>query len=267
MKALILLLLLLPCTLFAQQLSKESERWLNKSLNDSLVDKKELKADFTKYDFSSLWLAHQDACMGYIGENFQRFYIHFLEIVKDSSNPSSYWVKGKSRVGNNICDFEGRILILHIKEIDKHERETFLKIAEQQKDTGLLRKTKPQKYIVLTEYTFKENTNQWGTGIFRGIMKSIFYIKNNKVTFDDLDYGDSYYNNAAVGTWKSYKSEVMKVCNWGEFKIPYSDSLGGGAAEFYIYKKYRKYGWENYYKAWFERDKNAQKEEEKKWWK
>lgn len=267
MKILILCLLILPSTLFSQQLPKESEKWLNESLNDSIVGKKELKPDFIKYDFSSLWLAHQEACMGYIGNNFQRFYIHFLGIEKDSTNPMRYWVIGKSRVGNNICDFEGKIVIQHIREIEKHSRKTFLKIAEQQKDTELLRKTKPQKYIVLTEYTFKEDSVQWGSGIFRGIMKSLFYIKNNKVTYDDLDYGDSFYNNAAAGIWKSYKSGARKVCNWGDFKIPYSDSLGGGTAEFFVFKKYRKYGWENYYKAYFERDKNARKEEEREWWK
>ena len=48
MKTLFIYFTFLPYILFSQQISKESRKWLNESLNDSTVDLKELKADFVK---------------------------------------------------------------------------------------------------------------------------------------------------------------------------------------------------------------------------
>lgn len=49
--------------------------------------------------------------LGYIGSNYQRFYIHYISVVKDTINPYRYLVTGKTRVGNNVCSFTGAITI------------------------------------------------------------------------------------------------------------------------------------------------------------
>lgn len=40
----------------------------------------------SKYDFSSIWLQRHDALIGFIGDNYQRFYIKFLSIIKNPTD-------------------------------------------------------------------------------------------------------------------------------------------------------------------------------------
>lgn len=268
MKTWILFCTLLPYTLFSQQLSKENRRWLDENLSAKNVGLNELLTDFIKYNFSSIWLSKQDATIGFIGDNYQRFYIHFQEIVKNNTMPSRYLVKGKSRVGNNICDFEGEIKILHIREINKQQREEILKDGKEYNEPYLIKIGKHEQFMILAEYLLNENQNQKWSGIFKGILKSCFYVENGSIFYYDLDHGysDSFSNNLFVGIWKMYNNSDEKRCCWGNYRIPYSGDLDIGASEFSPNDKYLKYGWESYRKAYFEGNKEAIKEEEKKWW-
>jgi hypothetical protein len=54
------------------------------------------------------------------------------------------------------------------------------------------------------------------------------------------------------------------MCNWGEFRIPYSDDLDIGVGEFLPNPPYLNYGWENYESVWGDYEKELKKEE---WWK
>jgi hypothetical protein len=268
MRKCFLLLILFPITLCSQQLPSDSKRWLDESLNANYVDLKELLADFIKYNFCSVWKTKQESTLGFIDENYQRFYIHFQDITKNDSTPSLYTVKGKTRVDNNICNFNGEIKILNIREINKHEREKLLTLAKKDNDIDRMKRHQYKTLMILAKYTFREDKNQKGSGILKGIMKSYFYINDNAITYDDIDfkYSDSYSNNLCVGTWKSYKTGAEKKCNWGNYRIPYSGDLDIGAGEFSPNDKYLKYGWESYRKSYFEKNQDALKEEEKQWW-
>src|SRR5262245_57367619 len=73
------------------------------------------------YDLSKLW--HSDSLhiegdgdkisfpepLGYIGDSFQRFYIHYISVTKNKSNSYQYDVFGKTKVNDNICSFHGTI--------------------------------------------------------------------------------------------------------------------------------------------------------------
>jgi hypothetical protein len=255
--------------LFSQQISKESKKWLNESLSDKTVDLKELKTEFIKSDLSFLWLTKQENIVGFIENNYQRYQIHFREVIKNDTNPSNYTVKGSSRVGDNICTFKGEFKILSVREINKRDREEILRIGRESKDSDIIKRAIYNKYIVLTEYTFREDNYQKGSGIYRGTMKSFIYIKGNNYFYDDLNlgYSDSFSNNLCVGIWKSYKTGVKKKCNWGDYRIPYCGDLDIGAAEFSPNEKYRQNGWQNYYNAYFKNDSNALKVENIEWWK
>src|ERR1051325_7563783 len=62
------------------------------------------------YDLSGLWTKTQSAAIyGFIGEYCQRLQMKFLRVEKDPQFPALYYVKGKSKVKDNICSFDGRI--------------------------------------------------------------------------------------------------------------------------------------------------------------
>lgn len=143
-----------------------------------------------------------------------------------------------------------------------------LKNAKEINDPELMERAKHEDLFVLAEYVLKENQKVKWSGTFKGALKSYFYIENGAIQYNNLDfeYSDSYLNNVFVGIWKSYETSVEKKCCWGNYRIPHSGNLDVGASEFSPNVKYLKNGWENYYNAYIKRDKEARKEEEKKWW-
>jgi len=268
MKRYFLFLLLLSCPLFSQQLPKDSNEWIESNLKLKDVDSKELLTAFEKYNFSFLWLTNQDATIGYIGTSYQRLYIHLNEIVKNETISSCYLIKGKSRVGNNICDFKGYFKILHIRIINKERREEMLKVAKEIKDQELMQRAKHEHLIVLAEYELYENHSMKWSGIFKGFLKSYFYVENDSIYYDDLEleYSDKYSNNAFDGVWESYETHAEKKCCWGNYRVPNVGDLDIGASEFSPNEKYLKNGWDNYYKAYIIGNPSARKEEDRKWW-
>src|SRR5690242_10027684 len=69
------------------------------------------------YDLSKLWQADSIQIegdgdnipfpepLGYIGDNFQRFYIHYISVTRSKNDPYQYNVYGKTMVRENICSF------------------------------------------------------------------------------------------------------------------------------------------------------------------
>ncbi len=227
----------------------------------SLKNLKELPLDkFVKYDFSNLWLKDQDAQLGFIGNNYQRFFIHFISIIKNADKSNLYYVYGKTKVKNNICQFIGTFKVTHIYIYNE------VLYLNDDKDTSDINNKIIQGYI-LAEYTLYEDPKQKGSGIFRGITQVDIYIKNNKIYYDDLfSDADGYSNNAFVGTWTSYKTGKNKICNWGYYRIPYSGDLDSGTGDFMPYEKYWKYGWKDFINNHYGVDTtNFRKEMD--WWK
>ena len=52
---------------------------------------------------------------GFIGRNYQRFYIHYLTVKKDTGNASRYIVYGKTKVKDSIRNFHGTITVTKAK--------------------------------------------------------------------------------------------------------------------------------------------------------
>ncbi|WP_440135596.1 hypothetical protein, partial [Chitinophaga sancti] len=86
-----------------------------------------LLTDFTAtikdYDLTKLWRADTIQAegdgdiipfpepLGYIGDNYQRFCIHYTSVTKSKENPYQYIVCGKTKVKENICSFTGTITV------------------------------------------------------------------------------------------------------------------------------------------------------------
>lgn len=257
-----------PLLAVSQKLSDESKKFLSEHLNSTQTERVELKAKYKKYDYSKVWLFDQDRMLGFIGNNYQRLYIRFLEIRRNPKNPFVYEVQGKSRVKDHVNDFTGQIRIMHVREIDAKERARDLIRVIKYNDEDFRETSKYARYMILAEYVFREDSLQKYSGEFRGILKSTFFIRNDSIQFDEIYRleSDSYNNNQFAGSWRMYKKGIVKLCCFGFDRIPYSGDLDIGASEFSPDKKYFKYGWESYSEAMFKADKDAMKEEKRVWW-
>jgi len=232
-------------------------------------------AEVRKYDLSFLWTqgidiftgdevedwAEDDSFpfirpepLGYIGDNYQRFYIHFLSVIQNKENPYEYYVYGKTKVKNNICDFQGTIRITD---------------AQWLKDEYL----KEYKEISLKgDYTFYEDGKQKHTGKLNGKFCSDFVIDPQGVLhYNALNLvADGYRNNQFEGKWTDYKTGASKKCNWGDYRIPDSrKNFDYGVGEFSPDEHYYPYGWENY--RYLHDDsaegEEARRKEQIEWWK
>lgn len=216
----------------AQSKADSSTTWLNKTINNDFVENKEYLNKFLQYDFSKLWVEekYHKFQVGFIGNNYQRIQIHYFSIIKNTENPKIYFVYGKSKVKTNICEFLGTIELLHIKKYKLSEIDTLI------------------PYILVSKYEYFENQNKNHTGKFKGISTLYFYVSpDNQIKYDDITVvADGYSNNEFVGVWQGYKSERESVCNWGDFRVPFSHDLDIGTGEFWPNEKYLKYGWDKY---------------------
>lgn len=219
------------------------------------------------HDFSKLWTLTQFQIeggpttidraepLGYIGENYQRFYIHFISVIKNPNSKSEYFVFGKTKVKDNVCSFHGTINITSSRTYDKGDYPPL-----------------KQGYIK-GDYEFFEDSNQKGAGILKGKFSTDFYIDEKGIlNYDALMFGaDGFENNQFEGTWTSYTGNTVKKCNWGDYRIPDSSELDVGAGEFSPSKTLAESGWQNYRQAWgYSPDKpgvqEAIKKEKEKWW-
>lgn len=191
--------------------------------------------------------------LGFIGDKYQRFYIHYTSVTRDSKNPYRYIVHGKTRVKDDICPFTGTI--------------TILKAALSASDEPGYKQGD-----VTCEVDFKEDSKFTESGQIKGRLITSFYInKKGQLLYDTLDtVSDSYCNNQCEAVWTDYVTNKSKKCNWGDFRIPDSGGLDSGAGEFRVSPQYQKNGWQNYAKAFSDNTdeaKAALKEESRKWWK
>lgn len=211
--------------------------------------------DFLAFtDLSPVLMKHQDMRYGYIGDNYQRLYVYFTDIRKETAD--RYNVYGKSKVCKNICSFDGDIKIVSVDSA---------KVLQSCADGNT-----PQYYTCYTvkaEYTLTEHGER-GTGVFKGIMTSKITIVNGMAYYDEngLECCDSYCNNQFTGVWQSASKHLIKKCCWGDYRIPDCGDLDTGAAEFIPNTKYLKYGWQSFMDAYMSGTAESWKKENCQWW-
>lgn len=194
--------------------------------------------NFSKYDFSELWLqTDNNLVYGILGDDFQRIQLKLISISKNINNQNEYFVYGKSKVKENICEFVGKITILKIQE---SKREHF-GVDDEFKNSGI--KTQG---LLTAKYEFFENKLQSHSGYFTGNLETKWFLdKDDKMQYDNINiHSDGYFNNAFVGSWKMYHSKIEKKCHWGDYRVPSIDcSFDIGVGEFNVAEKYWKKGW------------------------
>ena len=250
---LIWLILLLVSRLLANAQQPASASYLGGIKNHDLSKLWNSNADKKDTDILAITLPRP---LGIIGENCQRFYIHYTTVAKSKTNPCQYNVTGKTKVKDNICSFSGTITItkagIYTKQFDYRYKQGFVECA----------------------INFKEDTTQVNSGMFTGKLVTTFYLDEKRmIEYDDLLFGaDLYFNNQVQATWTSYATYKSKKVNWGDYRIPGNTGFDVGDGEFMIDDKYVKNGWQNY-KAARSGDpenaatKNAESAEAIEWWK
>lgn len=262
LKPIFILLILLITVNFYGQTNEREINWINEVLNDAELSKTEYKTGILKYDFGSLWTKTENSAVyGFIGDDYQRLYIKIISVKKDTERLDTYFVSGKSMVKNNICDFNGTITITNARVYKKMR----WGIDDEYKNKGI-----KKQGIIIAKYNFQEDKTQNHVGVFEGVLSANWYMdKDWEIQYDDIEFeSDGYSNNQFVGTWKGYESKTVKNANWGDYRIPLSGDLDGGAGEFSPIDKYLKFGWQNYRDAYFNNNnEKARKEEHREWWK
>ncbi len=252
----LLLLIFLSNATFAQ-----NEDFLQEFSRYELNDKNALN-DFNQYDFSNIWTTTKESSIyGIIGNNHQRIRMKFLSVHRKANNKNQYVVYGKSKVKDNICDFQGTITLKKILQAKDFDNGVDQMYQGKLQDQGVL----------IADYRFKEDKNHYGCGVFTGKTYAkwvIYKDKQDKVAYDDIsNYSDPYQNNAFIGVWKSYKSKKIKKCNWGDWRVPMAkDDFDWGVGDFSPSDKYLKFGWQGYRNAVINNDKHAKDEEYRAWW-
>lgn len=197
--------------------------------------------------------------LGIIGDDYQRFFIHFVSVIQNPTNPYEYLVYGKTKVKETICSFQGTITIRQARIYKSGDIPTY------------------KQGFATCDVILYEDKKQSSTGFIKGKLKSEFLIDSKgQFRYDAISFfADGFSNNQFVGNWTSYKTNTTKKCNWGDYRIPECDWQNGcdiGAGEFSISDKYLKNGWE-YSRLAYSNDPDktesvkARQKEDEQWWK
>lgn len=242
-------------------MAQEEDMFLSNFLLEDELVKNDVSDKYLTTDFSDLWTQTANhRIVGIIGVKHQRIRMALTSATQNSQEPFEYSVVGKSNVKHNICDFKGTIRIDSILEINQ----LHYGVDSMYRDNLIV-----AQGIIFATYEFRESQEQNHSGVFNGKLMTKWYLNSlGKLKYDNIQsISDGYMNNAFVGTWREYESETMKVCNWSDNRVPYSaNDFDVGAGEFSPSKKYLKFGWEQYQRAWLYGDEEARKNELAKWW-
>lgn len=166
--------------------------------------------------------------IGFRGGDCQRFYIHYDSVCHVGNG--KYLVDGRTRYKDTIRLFSGQ---LWLDSVRLYDNDWMPKNA----CSGFL----------YGHYEYEENEFSGG-GFLSGKMRIGFAKVNGRFYYDATNLiADGYENSQYEGLWSSRADvSVWEKCNWGDFRIPDSKALDGGAGEFCPDENYLDRGWRIY---------------------
>ncbi|MDE5607879.1 MAG: hypothetical protein K2I64_02985 [Muribaculaceae bacterium] len=199
--------------------------------------------------------------VGVLGKNYKRidmyFYPGYVRLGK-----TFYFVRGRSKVKSNICDFYGIIRVTDIHYFD------FTYYLESEKEFYT-----EDLYKIIGEYYFVENGRPEISGIFRGVWSADAYIdgNDNVLRVDDRDgVADGYRNRTFVGVWKKDgDSSSPKLCIWGDGRLPFTFDFDVGSGGLFPNEIYSSPEWESYIsgeEVYFSNDGEFKVHYKNPWW-
>ncbi|GAB3637372.1 hypothetical protein GCM10027422_29620 [Hymenobacter arcticus] len=195
--------------------------------------------------------------LGFIGANYQRFYLHYTSVRPAPGQPYVYQVSGKTRVKTNVCAFTGTITVVKAR-LYKAPNAEYPQFREGE---------------LTCRVELAEDRRQAGSGTISGTLTTYFYLNaKGQPQYNTLEPSDGFSNNQCVATWASYATQQRKPCHWGDFKIPASGDLDFSVSDFEVAAKYVANSWQTYMAALegngdTPKFRQAQAEEKRPWWK
>jgi len=194
--------------------------------------------------------------LGFIGDDYHRFFIHFISVIQNPINPYEYFVYGKTKVKDNVCSYQGTITVKQARIYKRGDIPGYT-----------------QGFVICDVILF-EDKKQPSAGLIKGNLTSYFLIDyKGRFRYDAIAYAsDGFSNNQFIGNWTSYTTNISKKCHWGDSRIPESGDLDIGAGEFSVNPKYVENGWANLALAWGSYPVTpemlvARQKENEEWWK
>ena len=177
------------------------------------------------------WLKRPEP-LGFRGENYQRFYIHFDTVYKVL--PTAYKLEARSRCKDEYSNIIGSIIIDSVKsDVDTMFFSSFDNITE----AG----------FIYAHYEMDAYIDNKQVARLFGCSSYSYLVHNDSVYYDALEIvADGYENNQYTGKWVNLASGDTLTCNWGDFRIPESQGFDFGCGQFGPNKKYYDYGWKSY---------------------
>jgi len=164
---------------------------------------------------------------GMIGDDIQNMRIVFTSIHR--INEREYEIVGKSKVRNNICDFKGSIEIIEIVETDFAGGNESPNIVDGK---------------IIGNYSFNEDKNQSGTGIFEGTFEIYWAHYEDSIDVADIWYTYSNYAILFDGIWKSNHTGKTKKACWSDYKACFPEGFNvSDGPDLIPNEKYRSKGW------------------------
>lgn len=171
--------------------------------------------------------------LGFRGDNYQRFEIHFDSVRK--KYPDEYFVHGKIRYCDSVLAISGHIMIDSV--VPKKGLLYSVDQLIQVTDFGR----------IYAHYSFTAYTCPFPKSRLFGTVTYDYLIHNDSVFYNAIELmTDGYHNNQYTGKLVYLGSGDTLTCNWGDFRIPQSQSLDIGAGEFSPAEEYRDNGWLSY---------------------
>ena len=176
--------------------------------------------------------------LGFRGDNFQRFYIHFDKVYKVS--PTVYQVEARSRCKDEYCHIKGQIIIDSVVTYNSNENS-----ETNWYDDFLVNVT--DYGTIHAHYEMKAYINAKTIARLFGHSSYSYLVHNDSIYYDAMEIvADGYENNQYSGKWVYLATNDTLTCNWGDFRIPESRDLDGGCGEFIPIEEYYDFGWKPY---------------------
>jgi hypothetical protein len=192
-------------------------------------------------DLSYFWTTtDSDYIYGFIGDNYQRLHIHYSLVRKIAGRNDEYEVRGKTRYRGRVTDFAGTAKIVGVGTAwppnPPSPPSVDLVVFPPDDVRGAIE----------WKVSFRQEPQSRSSATIEGSLTSQFYVDFRKhVRLDDrMGDADGYSNNEFIGVWRSHDGSEPEKCHWGDFRIPDSGDLDGGAGEFYPNDEYVANGWQ-----------------------